>query len=617
MELSLFDTELTPQRDMIEAFGGMNHNLRISDSEWYDTQNLTTDHYPIAGPRNPRGTYIHASNPGGLIAKDTLVHVDGNTLYVNKAAVQGLVLTVGKKQLISMGAYIIIMPDRKYVNTADLTDYGDIDNVTSYSGTVRYKLCQLDGTEYGTRTASNTAPTNPTDGMIWVDTSSSPHVVQQYSSYSSMWIGIATVYIKIAAPNIAMGFSDYDGVEISGLDEDSTVVGLEGLADLNKKTSVLQKAYHDPGDTAAGRAEGTNDYLVVIGLIDSDGSHYSTRRVYFKRKMPQMDFIIESENRLWGCFYGIGEDGKVLNEIYASKLGDFKNWRCYMGVSTDSYAASCGTDGQWTGAITHLGFPLFFKENVLHKVYGQFPSNFQIQTTACRGVQKGAGKSLAIVNETLFYKGRNGVCAYDGSLPIEMSQALGQSHFSGVDDSNTDALRNGAVGGAHNGKYYISMKDENSGEWGLYVYDTMRDMWIHEDGLRADDICSCRDDLYITDHDTGDIIIETGGEEPTEGRVSWMATTGDLGLSSPDHKYISKLNVRMSLAKGSVVHILIEYDSDGQWHHVSETVGTDFRAFTMPIRTRRCDHLRLKFSGVGEAKIYSISKTIAEGSDSR
>ena len=57
----------------------------------------------------------------------------------------------------------------------------------------------------------------------------------------------------------------------------------------------------------------------------------------------------------------------MVNELYACKLGDFKNWNCFLGISTDSYVASVGTDGPWTGAVTYLGNPIFFKETCLHK----------------------------------------------------------------------------------------------------------------------------------------------------------------------------------------------------------------------------------------------------------
>ena len=315
-----------------------------------------------------------------------------------------------------------------------------------------------------------------------------------------------------------------------------------------------------------------------------------------------MDFVIESENRLWGCRYGVAANGEVVNELYACKLGDFKNWNCFMGLSTDSYVATCGTDGQFTGAITHLGYPLFFKENCVHKVYGNYPANFQIQTTACRGVQKGCDKSLAIVNETLLYKARSAVCAYDGSLPVEISAHLGDVRYSD------------AVAGAHGNKYYISMKDTED-VYHLFVYDIYKGMWHKEDNLRAAAFCSCRGELYCIDHERKQIITMLGSGAQSGEKVAWMAETGVIGTDMPDMKYISRLTVRMSLEIGAQVRIYVQYDSMGTWLPLCSMSSTSLRSFSVPIRTRRCDHLRLRFEGVGETRIYSITKTTNEGSD--
>lgn len=173
-----------------------------------------------------------------------------------------------------------------------------------------------------------------------------------------------------------------------------------------------------------------DDYLVVVGILDSQTT--IENQITISRKMPLMDYVTECDNRLWGCRYGLNENGEVVNELYACKLGDFKNWNCFMGISTDSYAVSLGTDGPFTGAITHAGHPLFFKENCLHKVFGQIPANFQVQSSTCRGVQKGCSRSLSIVNEVLYYKSQHAVCAYDGSLPTEISTALGEVAYHGA-----------------------------------------------------------------------------------------------------------------------------------------------------------------------------------------
>lgn len=590
--------EIKTSRSMIDTFRGYNHNLRIGENEFYDMENLTSNHYPVLSPRAVRGTAISNITPQAMISKDSLCYIDGTKFVMNEYEVD-LGLSEGEKQLVSMGAYVIILPDKRYVNTADLSDYGSIE--AAFPATegqkvaATYEMCNLSGVEYTGAKKSSKPPENPNNMDLWIDTSSVPNSLKQYSATNAVWTQIATTYIKISAPNIAASFKQYDAVKITGLPSDTTQFeSLEG------QVSPLWAAYHDAGDKAIGREEGTDDYIVVVGFLDEARTVESNLRL--ERTMPKMDFIVESENRLWGCRYGTDANGNVVNEIYASKLGDFKNWNCFMGLSTDSYAASCGTDGQFTGAITHLGYPIFFKERCMHKVYGNFPSNFQIQTTTCDGVQKGSHKSLAIVNGVLYYKSRSAVCGYDGSLPLELSSALGEISYS-------DAV---ACGHAH--KYYISMKDTN-GAWTLFVYDTKKGLWHKEDNLHIKDFCSCRDELYyIEDGGTAIRTMQGSGTKDTDP-IKWMAETGVIGISSPDKKYVTRMNLRLSLNVGTKIQLFVQYDSNDTWEIVYEIVGTRLRTFTIPIRPRRCDHLKLRIVGEGEAKIYSITKTTEQGSD--
>lgn len=579
-------SELYTTRDTVDVFKGYNHNLRIGTGEFHDMKNLTSSHYPLLSPRGKRGTYaVPANTCTGLIAKDTLCYVDGDKLIMDGYPVTDFTLSTEEdmcpKQLISMGAYIIVMPDKKYINTMDTTDKGNIEAFFTTVSDVTFELSKADGEGYANTIVSSTEPENPNNLDIWLDTSVTPNVLKQFSESSGMWVSIATTYIKISSPGIGAAFKQYDGVTISGITSPA-------LQDLNN-TMVLQAC----GD----------DYIIVIGILDAlitqtteDGA------ITVKRQMPNLDYVIESGNRLWGCRYGTSVDGKVVNEIYASKLGDFKNWNCFMGLSTDSYTASCGTDGQFTGAITHLGYPLFFKETCMHKVYGDYPANFQIQAITCRGVERGSQNSLAIVNETLYYKGRNGICAYDGSLPAEVSYQFG------------DAAYSEAVAGAHGNKYYVSMKGTD-GLWNLFVYDVAYGMWHKEDNTHADAFCSCRNEMYYIDHDSGKIRTVFGSGTQDESPVEWMAETGVIGMEYPDRKYISRIVIRMSLVVGTVVKFYAEYDSSGEWEQVFTMQGKVLRSFAIPIRPKRCDHFRLRITGEGEAKVYSITKTLETGSD--
>lgn len=272
-----------------------------------------------------------------------------------------------------------------------------------------------------------------------------------------------------------------------------------------------------------------------------------------------------------------------------------------MGISTDSWVASVGTDGPFTGAITHAGFPIFFKESCMHKVYGD-SLPFGIQDTACRGVQRGCSRSLAIVNEVLYYKARSAVCAYDGSLPVEISSALGDVQYTA------------AVAGALGNKYYISMLDAKN-KHHLFVYDTVKGMWHREDDTKVRAFCNHRGELYYIDGADNKIKTVLGSGELDNSPIKWMAETGVIGTDSPDKKYISRLDVRMYLDMGARAFFYIQYDSSGAWEHIYTANGNRLRSFSAPIRPQRCDHLRLRIEGEGNANIYSICKTIEQGSD--
>ena len=585
-------TEQATTRQIIDVFGGYNHNLRIGDGEFYDERNLCSDDYPLLTTRRQRGVYASPTNPQGMIAKDALCYVDGSAFVINEKRIEMNLSTAAEdcpKSLVSMGAYVIILPDKKYINTAEVSDRGSMEATYTSTGDVTFSLCTADGGSYGDVITSAAAPENPANGAYWLDVSGEQHALKVYSSATGVWSTVATTYVKISATGIGAQFGQYDGVQLSG-------IAKNGVKDLNGSAIVWAK-----GD----------DYIVVVGILDASVTQTAADgAVKVERSVPDMDFVIESGNRLWGCKYGYA-DGKTVNEIYASKLGDFKNWNCFMGISTDSYAASCGTDGQWTGAITHLGYPLFFKENCLHKVYGTFPSNFQIQTTTCRGVQKGSGGSMAIVNEVLYYKSRGGVCVYDGSLPEEISEAFGGEIYSD------------AVGGGHRNKYYLSMKD-SGGTWCLFVYDTRLGTWHKEDATHAEAWCSCQDEMYYIDASDKKIRTVLGRGTKDTSPISWMAETGTImALTTSSNypewisnkKFVGRMLIRMSLDAGATMQVYIQYDSSGVWEKLWDMTGKNLRTFSFPVRPHRCDHFRLKLEGTGGAKIYSITKTLERGSD--
>ena len=577
---------------MTTEFGGYNHSLKPREGEFFDTENITTDYYPIASGRKKRGIVRRLNSPSGMTAKDSLIYADGADLYYNGKKVDGLVLSTEKekcpKKFVSMGAYLCIFPDNLYLNTADMTDFGSMEMSweAEESTSVKYSICKGDGAEYGKTTVADEAPKDAENGDLWIDSSTDTHILKQYSKNMNMWVEIATVYVKIEAKGIGQRIEKGDGIRISG-------------CKYSGENEYIKKQIEALNSTFTVKERGDN-HIVVTGLLDE--TYTQNGGVNVTRKVPKMDYVTECQNRLWGCYYGL-EDGKTVNEIFCCKLGDFKNWEVYSGISTDSFKASCGTDGVWTGAVTYLGYPLFFKENYVHKVYISSGGAHQIVSMAIDGVQKGSDTSFAIVNDYLFYKSKTGINRFDGTQAVNISSDLGNEQYCD------------AVGGRLGEKYYVSMKDINE-KWHLFVYDVKRGLWIREDNTMALYFADIDNELYYIDGDSNELKTINGTEGKQEDKFPWKIVFGDIGYEYFQKKYLSRFNIRMSLEEDGWAEIYTEYDSNGIWEKRGTINGTGIsRTFTLPIIPRRCDHIRIKIEGSGEFKLYSISKILEIGSD--
>lgn len=332
--------------------------------------------------------------------------------------------------------------------------------------------------------------------------------------------------------------------------------------------------------------------------------------------MPDMDFVIECQNRLWGCYYGekeVEENGetvtKIVNEIYASELGDFTSWSNYDGTSMASYAASVGTDGEWTGAVSYQGKPHFFKEKHVHKVYISATGAHQIVDNPLLGVQKDCANSLCVLNGALYYMSREGVCVYDGSTPKVISEPLG------------DILaRYASFGGAERKLYAHVWEIHGEDRVGmLYVYDTERGLWHIESNINNNSLvhfAPLRSSLFATWDGNGELWDLLGNEGASgEGGVSYSCTSGLIGWQNIEQKYISRFDLRLTLPQNATMKVELEYDSSGTWIEQGTVTGGGTGSVVIPVRPRRCDHFRLRLSGTGEMRMYSWAKRLTKGSD--
>jgi hypothetical protein len=595
-------------RTFQETFGGYNHNLRISDNDFYDMKNMTGDYYPVLSPRRKRGAVPGFGSPHTLIWKDAVWHIsDEGKLYNNKVLVADVQFDPSAQyKMVGMGAYLLVFEDTGdgldngwYINTVDTSERGPIDNTQSIelSNSINcvLSMCGRDGKDYNDITVSSTAPTDPTNGQKWLDTSEDKHYLKVYAATTAMWTTVSTTYVKITAPQIASGFKEGDAVNISGLSaalsqgEQSIPESVVEQIKFLNNTAIIQSI--DPD----------NGWIVIIGIIDRVNTQKSGT-VKVERKAPLLDFVCECNNRLWGCRYGLNrERDKTVNEIYACKQADFKNWFCYAGISTDSYAASVGSDGVWTGAVHYGREVLFFKEDCIHKLYGSMPADYQLIELKHRGVQRGSEKSIVCVNETLFYKTTTDIVYYDGSLPVSISYQLGEGSFYN------------AVAGSIGNKYYINMKDAGN-NYSLFVYDISKQLWHKEDSVQIKEFCRVDNSLYAI---IGNNLVDLMSvEQPQqESDFEWFAETGYIGYSYSDNKYVGRMLVRLSKPLKTKISLFISYDNMDTWEQIAEISGGGTRSYSIPIIPRRCDRFRVRISGVGDCKIYSISKVLDIGSD--
>lgn len=333
------------------------------------------------------------------------------------------------------------------------------------------------------------------------------------------------------------------------------------------------------------------DGLVVTFPDNSFTAGTETGTVKIARTAPEMDFIMESNNRLWGC---------KGSSIYASKLGDPLNWNSFQGLTDDSYAVDVGTDGDFTGCVPYASHLLFFKENYIHKMYGSKPSNYNLVTAECYSLEAGSHQSVQVVNEVVFYKSRLGIMAYQGGSPELISKNFGTRRY-GTTVAGTDGI-----------KYFASMAYGTT--YDLMVFDLDKMLWHKEDHAHARCFAYINGELIYIDDETDHLISVNPLTADESDQIEWMALLGDFDEFIEDKKIYSKIKMRFNLHDDSALTISINADNRG-WVQVAHIYAETARAVYIPIIPQRCDKFRIKLEGVGLCEIESMVREYAVGSE--
>ena len=336
------------------------------------------------------------------------------------------------------------------------------------------------------------------------------------------------------------------------------------------------------------------------------------------RTVPDMDFVFVNENRMWGC---------KGDTIYASKLGDPLNWSVFDGLSTDSWTATTGTDGNFTAGCSFRGYPTFFKENAVFQVMGDRPENFSVKKASISGVASFASGSVVEIRNNLLYYSVCGFVMWNGGgSPTIISRPLGLEP-----GKNTIITSSYMKAGSDGIRYYVTVWQYGPPpnyyiETHDYVYDTRYGTW-HEiehawskefawDGARGlmlalkSEFDEENETLTNTSRFYNLAYPPILPDTSTEWRVTFADSTRAYKTAltgSESKKGVLRLLIRCRLAK--TMKVWIAYDG-GDFEEAGEFGGEDGMdkgSRVVPLILRRCDYWQLRLTGVGDAVIYSIA----------
>jgi len=549
-----------PKRDGIKKaaqvkFGGLNRGLGAADGELADMRNLTGDHFPLLAARGPRGRLLLGSGgaAGGAGAGDSV-----SALFAHG----GLCWAAGGGFYYDGERVGAVSPGRK--TFAAMGDYIVILPDKAYYNTYTGKFGSLESEWKG-------ASLTFTNGLLFGEAAEANTIFAQGTIWSDY-------------------FSAGDAVEVSGC----------ATRPANNKVAVIREI---DGDRMY-----FYEHAWRLGGAGGDAPYAEAGALSVKRSVPDLFFACENENRLWGC---------DADTVYASKLGDIFNFNVFEGLATDSYAWSPGSPGRFTACVSFLGYPVFFKEDAVFKVFGSAPENFEVTPGPELGVMEGCAESLAVANETLYYLSRAGVVAYAGGVPRPVGAAFGAERFAD------------AAAGSDGLKYYVSMRrlgggPGGAGGWLLYAYDSLRGAWHIEDGTRAVQFARRgRDLFFLTDGGevwstvySGALEGEFPGGYEVEGEVRWMAEFADFVDGDPNRKGAGKFQARIHPDEGASVNLFYDFDSGGEWKMAKSHIAPGVkRSYYLPVIPERADHYRLRFEGVGGCRVFSLVRERYSGSE--
>jgi len=198
------------------------------------------------------------------------------------------------------------------------------------------------------------------------------------------------------------------------------------------------------------------------------------------------------------------------------------------------------------------------------------------------GVQKGSERSLQIIDEVLYYKGKYGVYAYSGGVPKLISYPLG--------NVESTARSSAALGM----DYYISLGD------GVYVYDKLHGLWMKQSADGFDTMLT--DNEHIIALRDGEIYSNSGDTKDAQ----WSLELVPFESGTAGKRCYGRLILRVDMSENASLQISVREDSK-RTKNIYSHRSIKATSFEVPLPIGSCDRFCVTINGKGKVALRSMA----------
>lgn len=288
--------------------------------------------------------------------------------------------------------------------------------------------------------------------------------------------------------------------------------------------------------------------------------------------IPNLDFAVMIDDRIIG----------VDNSTKSFWISRYKEPFVFHKVSSnaeDSWRYCY--DNEVTGMTVFKDSVICFQSDGGFRLFGSNALNFSTTKLPISGIEFGCGKSLARVNDALFYSAQTGIMKYSASGDSIISLPLPDNLF----------IKYGA---GYKGNYY-ALADKR-----LWVYNTDKEIWWSESGENINEVFTAFGNLYFCTKQT--IYCADGGSAD----IKWQLQTHELSDDEQCNIKPIACKLKINSETNCKIDIYMKKCGDLIWQSLATHSISGEKTIDIPLNKSCCEGFYIKVCGIGKASIEKM-----------